>query len=142
MRKRAPASRAKGGFTLLEMLLVLALASLMAALAMPRIAGSIDQAMAHGEHLKFQQQVIDLRRQSFSQQQGLRVVSSGEFTDEAEADPPLAEVQLGPGWTYKLSQSVDIDAGGGCSAADVDLIKDGRPRLHLQGTGGSCRFVR
>src|SRR4051812_29044189 len=142
MCARAAAIRIKGGFTLLEMLLVLGLTALMAALAIPRIAVSIDQARAHGEYLKFQQQVMDLRRRSFHEQQGLRLVSTGEFSDDAAADPPLAEVQLGPGWSYKLSQPVDIDAGGGCSAAEVDLIRDGRPRLHLQGTGPSCRFVR
>jgi prepilin-type N-terminal cleavage/methylation domain-containing protein len=142
MSSRSAAIEAKAGFTLLEMLLVLGLVSLMAALAIPRIAVSIDQAMAHGEYLKFQQQVMDLRRQSFHQQQGLRLVSSGEFADDAEADPPLAEVQLGPGWSYRLTQPIDIDAGGGCTAGEVDLIKDGRPRLHLQGTGASCRFVR
>ena len=142
MSSRATAITAKKGFTLLEMLLELGLASLMAALAIPRIAVSIDQAMAHGEYLKFQQQVMDLRRQTFHQEQGLRLVSSGEFTDDPDADPPLAEAQLGPGWSYKLSQPIDIDAGGACSAADVDLIKDGRPRLHLKGSGASCRFVR
>jgi prepilin-type N-terminal cleavage/methylation domain-containing protein len=142
MGARAAAIRCKRGFTLLEMLLVLGLTALMAAVAIPRIAASIDQAMAHGEFLKFQQQVMDLRRQSFHQQQGLRLVSSGEFADDPEADPPLAEATLGPGWSYRLSAPIDIDAGGACTAADVDLIKDGRPRLHLQGTGGSCRFVR
>jgi prepilin-type N-terminal cleavage/methylation domain-containing protein len=142
MQRRPPAVSAKAGFTLLEILLVLGLTALMAALAIPRIAASIDQITAHGEFLKFQQQVLDLRRQSFHEGQGLRLVSTGEFIDDPDADPPLAEVQLTQGYSYRLSQPIDIDAGGACTAADVDLIKDGRRRLHLQGTGGSCRFVR
>lgn len=142
MAKKASASAAKGGFTLLEMLLVLGLAAMMAALAIPRIAGSIDQITAHGEYLKFQQQVLDLRRESFHEGQGLRLVSTGEFSDDPDIDPPLAQVQLGPGWSYRLSQPIDLDSAGSCSAGDVDLIRDGRPRLHLIGSGASCRFLR
>ena len=52
------------------------------------------------------------------------------------------EVQLAPGWSYKLSAPIDIDAGGGCSEAQVDLIRANRVILHLQGSGASCRFSR
>jgi prepilin-type N-terminal cleavage/methylation domain-containing protein len=142
MARARPAASAKAGFTLLEILIVLGLSALMAALAIPRIAVSIDQMWAHGQYLKFQQQVMDLRRQSFHEAQGVRLVSSGEFVDDADADPPVAEAQLDPGWSYRLSQPLDIDAAGSCTAADVDLIKDGRIRLHLQGQGASCRFLR
>jgi type II secretory pathway pseudopilin PulG len=135
-------ARAKGGFTLLEMLLVLGLTAMTAALIIPRVAAQIDQASAHSEFLKFQQQVMDLRRQSFHEGQGLRIVATSEFVDDAEADPPLAEIKLGPGWSYRLSQPIDIDAGGGCSAAEVDLIRSERVVLHLQGSGASCRFFR
>jgi prepilin-type N-terminal cleavage/methylation domain-containing protein len=140
--KGSAAARSKGGFTLLEMLLVLGLTAMAAALIVPRVAVQIDQAAAHSEFLKFQQQVMDLRRQSFHQGQGLEIVSSGEFIDDADADPPLAEVKLAEGWTYKLSQPIDIDAAGACTPADVDLIFNGRPRLHLQGQGATCRFLR
>ncbi|HET9159598.1 MAG TPA: prepilin-type N-terminal cleavage/methylation domain-containing protein [Caulobacteraceae bacterium] len=139
---RAPNLRFRAGFTLLEILIVLALGAAMAAIAIPRISVAIDQITAHGEFLKFQQQVMDLRRQSFHQGQGLEIVSSGEFIDDADADPPLAEVKLAEGWTYKLSQPINIDAAGACTPADVDLIFNGRPRLHLQGQGATCRFLR
>ena len=142
MHRRPPRSSARAGFTLLEILLVLGLTALMAALAIPRIAASIDQITAHGEFLKFQQQVLDLRRQSFHEGQGLRLVSSGEFVDDPDADPPLAEVQLTQGYSYRLSQPIDIDAAGNCTPADVDILVNGRPRLHLQGQGASCRFLR
>jgi prepilin-type N-terminal cleavage/methylation domain-containing protein len=136
------AARGKGGFTLLEMLLVLGLMAMMAALILPRIAVQIDQAAAHSEFLKFQQQVMDLRRQSFHEGQGLRIVATGELADDPDADPPLAQVQLAPGWSYRLSAPIDIDAGGGCSPAEVDLIRSDKVILHLQGSGPSCRFFR
>jgi len=53
-----------------------------------------------------------------------------------------AILELGAGWTYQLSAPIDIDAGGRCSAADVDLIHGGRVRMHLVGQGATCRFVR
>jgi prepilin-type N-terminal cleavage/methylation domain-containing protein len=142
MAGRAHAAVAKAGFTLLEVLIVLGLSAMMAAIAIPSIAAAIDQITAHGEFLKFQQQVMDLRRQSFHEAQAVRLVSSGEFSDAPDADPPLAEIQLGEGWSYRLSQPVDIDASGSCTASDVDLIEGGRTRLHLQGAGATCRFLR
>jgi prepilin-type N-terminal cleavage/methylation domain-containing protein len=142
MPRRPSAGRGKAGFTLLEILLVLGLTALMAALAIPRIAASIDQITTHGEFLKFQQQVLDLRRQSFHEAQGLRLVSSGELVDDPNADPPLAEVQLTQGFSYRLSAPIDIDAAGNCTAAEVDILENGRPRLHLIGQGASCRFLR
>ena len=142
MSGAAPATRSRAGFTLLEILLVLGLTALMAAIAIPRISVWIDQVTAHGEYLKFQQQVLDLRRQSFHEGQGLRLVSSGEFVDDPNTDPPLAEVQLGPGWSYRLSDPVNIDAAGACSPAEVDLMHNGRARLHIVGQGSTCRFLR
>src|SRR5947207_2277518 len=122
--------RARARYTLIEVLIVLAIIALLvalvgprlfslydrakakpaspiAALAIPRIPASIDQAMAHGEYLQSQQKVLALRRQTFPQKQGLRLVSRGESADDPAADPPLAEAQLGPGWSYKLSQPID-----------------------------------
>lgn len=143
---RSQAVKGKRGFTLLEVLLVVALTAISAALLLPRLTVMTDQAAAQGEFLKFQQQVLDLRRQAFHETQGLRLVSSGEFPGDEDADtpsdPPLAEAQLSPGWTYRLSAPVDIDSGGRCSAADVDILHGARVALHLQGQGPSCRFLR
>ena len=131
----------KAGFTLLEMLIVLAIMSLTAAMVIPRIGATLDQAVSRTEAFKFQQQVMDLRRQTFHEEQAVQVVESGQFVDDPNADPSPAEVQLGAGWTYKLSAPLIIDAGGICSTTTVQLYSNGRPATRLQG-GASCRFDR
>lgn len=138
--RRAEANKA--GFTLLEMLFVLAIMGMAAAMVLPRIGAQMDQAVANTEAFKFQQQVLDLRRQTFHEEQGLTVVSSGELAADSDADPPQAEIQLGQGWSYKLSAPLTIDAGGVCSTADVEIYDRNRLAARLQGAGASCLFPR
>ena len=138
--KRPGAIRAKAGFTLLEMLLVLALLGLMAALVLPRVGQTLDQTVAQSEAFKFEQQVLDLRRQAFHQEVPIQVVASGNLTDEAE--PRQAEVSLGQDWSYSLEAPLLIDAGGLCSTTTAELTYRGRVAMRLQGTGPACRFQR
>lgn len=141
-RRRSDRLSVRAGFTLLEMLVVLALIALSAAIALPRMGAAIDQALAHTVFFDFQRQVLDLRRQAFHDESPLSMVSSGEFVDDPDADPPLAEVQLRAGWTYRLSESMLIDGGGNCTAVEVDLFDEGKPVMHLEGAGANCRFHR
>jgi prepilin-type N-terminal cleavage/methylation domain-containing protein len=142
MARGGPGARnGRAGFTLLEMLIVLAIIALSAALVLPRIGASIDRAMAFSEALSFERQVMDLRRQSFHERQGVQLVESGRFEAD-DSDPPLAEVQLSQGWTYSLSAPLVIDGGGACSESEVVLSHQGHAMLRLKGQGASCRFQR
>ena len=124
------------------MILVLSIMGLSVALVLPRISAIIDQAQAHTVFFDFQRQVLDLHRDAFHSETALALVSSGEFVDEPQADPPPAEVQLRTPWTYRLSEPMTIDSGGNCATVNVDLIKDGRPVVRLEGHGADCRFSR
>jgi prepilin-type N-terminal cleavage/methylation domain-containing protein len=141
LARSRPGLTSKAGFTLLEMLIVLAIMSLTAAMVIPRIGATLDQAVSKTEAFKFQQQVMDLRRQTFHEEQAVQVVESGQFVDDPAADPRPAELRLGAGWTYRLSDPLIIDAGGICSTTTVQLFSDGRPAGRLQG-GAACRFDR
>ena len=124
------------------MILVLSIMSLSVALILPRISTLIDQAQAHTVFFDFQRQVLDLHRGAFHSETALAVVSSGEFVDDAEADPLPAEVRLRAPWTYRLSEPMTIDSGGNCAPVTVDLVKAGRPVVRLEGHGADCRFSR
>jgi len=132
----------KAGFTLLEIILVLGIIGLTAAIALPRAARVIDQAEAHSIMFDFQRQVFDLRRAAFHGQAATALVGSGQFEDDPAADPPLAEVALRQPWTYRLSGPMFIDAGGSCEPVEAELVKDGRPVMRLEGQGANCRFLR
>jgi prepilin-type N-terminal cleavage/methylation domain-containing protein len=63
-----PRLRSRAGYSVLEMLVVLAIMALAAALVMPRATLMIDRMTAHAVFFDFQRQVLDLRRQAYAEQ--------------------------------------------------------------------------
>jgi hypothetical protein len=49
---------------------------------------------------------------------------------------------LRAGWTYRLTQPIAISDGGACAAGGVELLKYGRPVMHLAMADRACHFIR
>jgi prepilin-type N-terminal cleavage/methylation domain-containing protein len=131
--------RAARGYTLLEMLVVLAIMALAVAIVAPRGEAMLDQMTAHAVFFDFQRQVSDLRRQAYASQTGMTLRGSDD------ADPTLARARAVPlrsGWTYRLTQPIAITDGGACAGGTVELLKYGRPVMHLAIADRACHFVR
>ncbi len=130
----AAPGRRRGGFSLLETLIALAVMSLAAAIVMTKAGGALDQVALHTAFFDFQRQVSDLRQQAFAQKSPIVL-------------PPLQDAQspkvtLQPGWTYRLSGPLNVSAAGVCGQINADLLHDGKMRAELQSVDGACRFVR
>lgn len=138
---RAPlrASTAKAGFTLLEMLFTLAIMGLTAALVMPRVRTAIASNGDHAEVFHFQRLMLDLRATAYHEERALKVVDTGQFKDDPDADPQLAEIKLDDGWSYRLSGPLTISPRGLCDVVTVDLFHNGRPRERLTGSA-DCSY--
>lgn len=131
--------RGKRGYTLLEMLVVLAIMALAVALVLPRGEAMLDQMTAHAVFFDFQRQASDLRREAYASQTGVTLRGSDD------ADPTLARahaIPLRAGWTYRLTQPIAISDGGACAGGAVELLKYGRPVMHLAMADRACHFVR
>lgn len=144
------------GFSLLEILVVLAIFALSAALIMPSTARMLDQATSHAVFFDFQEQVSNLRREAnrtgvdirLTEPDAavLRTLDDGE-SDAVGMDRALAAerpraILLRSPWTYTLTPNLDIAAGGVCSAATANLLNAGRVVMTLRSSGGDCRFIR
>ena len=126
--------RTRAGFTLLEMIIVIAIVALTVALVMPNIARMISRNATQTVFFEFQNQVTELRARAYRERQALLLVSSGEFVEDPEADPSPAEITfLDSGWTYQLTEPMVITAGGVCAPANVDIYKGEDLALTLQG---------
>ena len=77
-------ARRKRGYTLLEMLIVLAVMALAIAIVVPRGEAMLDQMTAHAVFFDFQRQMLDLRREAYAAQTPVTVKSSDD-TDPADA---------------------------------------------------------
>ena len=139
---RRPA-RAKAGYSLIEILFVLAIIAVTAAISVPRAASALDQVISHTVFFDFQRQVSDLRARAFREEQTFDLVSSA---DARRADPAGqmrdVKVTLRSGWTYQLTAPLTIGAGANCSIADAELLNAGRKIMHLESRGRDCRFIR
>jgi len=131
--------RAARGYTLIEVLVVLAIMALAVGFVAPRGEAMLDQMTAHAVFFDFQRQVSDLRRQAYASQSGVTLRGSDD------ADPTLARARAIPlraGWTYRLTQPIAISDGGACAGGQVELLKYGRPVMHLAMADRACHFVR
>ena len=137
----AKAPNPKAGFTLLEMLVVLAVMSLAAAIALPMTTRALDGVSGQAVMFDFQRQVLDLRAQAYRNQVPVRLQTTAPPAGDDQEPTPI-KLDLPLGWTYSLSGPVDIDTLGGCSAGRVDLMRGGVVRLSLRNVAGDCHFQR
>ena len=130
------------GYSLMEILIVLAIMSLTAAIAIPRAAGALDQVISHAVFFDFQRQVLELRSKAFREERGIEIVGEGRAPADAVASERFSTVLLRAGWKYELGGPLTIDSGGKCSSTQVDLTNRGRRVMHLESRGSDCRFLR
>ena len=135
----ASSSDRRAGFSLLEMLIVLAIMGLSVALVLPRGEIMLDRVVAHAVFFDFQRQVADLRREAYGSQAPL-VLYDNDLA--ARADPRGRVALLRGGWTYRLSLPVMIGEGGTCSSTDAIILNGQRKVMRLRADQGDCRFTR
>ncbi|NBB64004.1 prepilin-type N-terminal cleavage/methylation domain-containing protein [Pseudomonas sp. ODNR1LW] len=156
MRTSPPtsASRRREGFSLLEILVVLAIFALSAALIMPSTSRMLDQATSHAVFFEFQEQVSNLRREANRTGVDIRLTEPGAAVrPEPDIAQPTAArrvpavdrprtLLLREPWSYTLAPNLDIAAGGVCSTATANLLNAGRVVMTLRSSDGDCRFIR
>lgn len=113
----APRARA-AGFTLLEILIVLALVSMMAALVAPRLQRSYDAVTRSGQ-----------RAEAVRQLERLPLLARDRGTAiEIPADDAQAlrrYLALPPGWTMRTIEPLHVEASGLCHASRVRVAAGG-----------------
>lgn len=108
---------AAAGFSLLEMLVVLALVSIMVALVAPRLAGTVRAIASSGERAEVVRQIEQLP---------LLARSKGHPILAGEDEPLVAEgLALPDGWKVSAASPLRVAANGICHPA----------RLRVEGAG-------
>ncbi|HEY5411077.1 MAG TPA: type II secretion system protein [Caulobacteraceae bacterium] len=131
--------RSKGGFSILEMLIVLAIMGLTAALVFPQGDVLMDRVVAHAVFFDFQRQVADLRREAYRDEVPLVLYPSPAA---ATSDPRGRVIALRADWSYRLDRPVLISAGGTCSSASAVILDRNQKIMTLRTDQGDCRFIR
>jgi prepilin-type N-terminal cleavage/methylation domain-containing protein len=139
--RRGSRPAAKAGFTLLEMLLVLAIMGLTMAMVATGIQQAISSSADRSQVFHFERLALDLRATAYHQEQAVSVVGTGQFKDDdPDADPKPAEIKLDDGWSYSLSAPMGISGRGLCDLVTADLSYHGQPRMRLH-SAADCSFT-
>ncbi len=99
-----------GGFTLLELLVVLALVAMMAALTVPRLQRTVTAIASSGERAEVVRQLERLP---------LLARRDGRAIEIAADESPAAYLQLPQGWETRAITPLRVAANGICSAARI-----------------------
>lgn len=142
----------QAGFSLMEMLVVLAIIALSAAIVAPRGSVMLDRITLHAVFFDFQRQVSDLRRRAWRQEQAIRVVTPAGQDGAAivsatrgrggtpEAEP--AELRVKEGFILVFSQPLVIGPDGACPDMDVEVMRGDRTVMRLEAIDDACHFQR
>lgn len=134
---------ARRGYSLIEILVVLAIMGLATAVIMPSTSRMMDQATAHAVFFEFQRGVSDLRREANRTGLPIRLVDPEAPDAPATADGGEArKIELRAPWRYTLAPPLDIAEGGRCSATTANLVKGEEVVMTLHTATGDCRFLR
>lgn len=160
--KRVDASRAvpSAGFTLLELVVVLALVSLLTIMAVPnlrRLSGAVTRTTERNAILD---RLANLGRQAMLQRRAYLLVGS-DAPDAMKKPPPVADpddedpsapahvspfeqhepyrMDLPDGWTLHLPAPILVRANGVCLGGEVELSYNGVPDVRLVLEPPYCR---
>lgn len=125
---------AEAGFSLLEMLVVLALLALTAVVVFPSGAVMLDRVGAHAAFFDVQRQLSDLRLAAYHAE-----------TPAVVADRPApgaVQLTMKSGWSYSLDHPIPISEGGACGPAAVTLSRRGKVVMHLRMADAACHLLR
>lgn len=128
---------ARAGFSLIEVLVVLAIFALSSAIIMPSMARMLDQTTAHAVFFEFQRQVSDARREVNRTGEPIIIIDPS-LTDQLEEGERV--LSLRAPWRYTLAPKLDITEGGICNPVSANLVLDERVVMSLRSSEGDCRF--
>jgi len=132
-------ARRRGGFSLIEILVVLVMLGLASAILMPSTTRMLDQATAHAVFFEFQRDVSNLRREANRTGIALSIVDPAAVPDEAAGQRVIT---LRAPWRYTLAPTLDIAEGGVCGATTVNLLNGEVLVMTLRTRDGDCVFSR
>lgn len=120
-----PASVAAGGFSLLELLIVLALMAMVTALVAPRLARTYDAVVGSGERDEVDRQLERLPRIARRAGRAIEV-------EAGDARGLAAHLDLPEGWVVEPLETLRIEANGICLGAPLQVSgRGGSERLRL-----------
>lgn len=150
--RRGRTQRIRDGFSLMEMLVVLAIIGMSAAIVAPRGSVMLDRITLHAVFFDFQRQMSDLRRQAYRSEQAILPMAPARagadivvVTGQARADDDVVArvpLEIKEGFTLVFDRPMLIAETGRCERANVEVMRGERRVMRLEAVDDACRFQR
>ena len=126
----APVRHRGRGFTLLELIVVLALLGLVTVLALPNLERMYEGFTRKAEQGRILNRIAGLGREAMLRGRAFAVYGAGEDAAEAIADRRVSgfepyDLDVPPGWEVNLDRPLLVRANGVCLGATVTLVHRG-----------------
>jgi len=122
----ASSPRADEGFTLIELIVALAVVGLMLAFTLPRVAGWLDRLGFSAGQERLEEALAELPEQARRSGHTIFLRSSDRGTDAANA----AAIELPRGWTLTVDPAIVFRYDGLCTGGTVRLSFQGGDRSY------------
>ena len=134
-RDRAERRRAQAGFTLLEMLVVMAIIGLAAATVVPALSRVVAAVRHDGEAQDIVDQLGQLAFRAYSS--GTPIVLS----EETQKSKTPAVVEMPSGWVLAIAQPIHFNAMGLCDGGSVAIIAPSGDVTSLRLAAPDCAIL-
>ncbi|MDE0368088.1 MAG: type II secretion system protein [Gammaproteobacteria bacterium] len=126
----ASLGRRRGGFTLLELIVVLALVGLVAVLAVPNLERLYEGFTRKAEQGRMLNRIAGLGREAMLHGRAYAVYGTGDDGDETGAGRKVAgyepyDLEIPTGWEVSLDRPLLVRANGVCLGATLTLVHRG-----------------
>lgn len=133
-----------GGFTLLELIVVLALVGLVTVLAVPNLERLYEGFARKAEQGRILNRIAGLGREAMLRGRAFAVYGTEEESDEAWAGRRTPgyesyDLEVPSGWVVSLDRPLLVRANGVCLGATVTLVHDGDSAVRVDLQAPFCR---
>ena len=140
----ALAGRRAGGFTLLELIVVLALVGLVMVLAVPNLENLYQGFTRKAEQGRMLNRIAGLGREAMLKGRAYAVFGTGDGADEVGDAPYVPgyetyELEIPAGWEVNLDRPLLVRANGVCLGATLTLLHEGVSKARVVLEAPYCR---